>query len=101
MRERTGPQPIKQCCTCELFFVTHNGESCPYCGSGDWVYGFIDAPAPSIVKGVDFGYGKSVAKEAYFCTECGTVVSAEDLFCRNCGVKFVKEEEEEDGREEV
>ena len=33
---------VKQCMTCEETFESHNGESCPHCGSGDWVYGTLE-----------------------------------------------------------
>ena len=31
----------KHCQTCDEDFDEHNGESCPYCGSGDWEYKWI------------------------------------------------------------
>lgn len=35
---------VKQCMTCEQKFESYNGESCPHCGSGDWMYGTLDEP---------------------------------------------------------
>lgn len=36
---------IYQCCSCESVFteLDKNGN-CPYCHSGNWVYGYIDDP---------------------------------------------------------
>lgn len=36
-------QPVMQCCTCENYFeeLTEN-KTCPKCGSGNWVHGYID-----------------------------------------------------------
>ncbi|MCB2146547.1 MAG: hypothetical protein KQI81_08740 [Deltaproteobacteria bacterium] len=37
-------EKLKQCCTCEQTFTTpgYPGKECPHCGSGNWVYGYID-----------------------------------------------------------
>ena len=35
---------VKQCMTCEKTFESHNGECCPHCFSGDWVYGTLEDP---------------------------------------------------------
>ena len=38
---------IKQCCSCEKVFKKFKKEKervCPYCFSGNWVYGYIDEP---------------------------------------------------------
>ena len=36
---------IKQCATCEQSFIRLSKDNtCPYCGSGNWVYGCIDNP---------------------------------------------------------
>jgi rubrerythrin len=32
-----------QCCSCEKVFKHTDADNCcPYCGSGNWVFGFID-----------------------------------------------------------
>lgn len=36
---------LKQCCTCEKpFYYLAKDDTCPHCGSGNWVYGWIDEP---------------------------------------------------------
>lgn len=35
---------LKQCGSCEKIF--YKGNECPYCGSGNWVFGYIDDPEP-------------------------------------------------------
>lgn len=40
---------IKQCGSCERTFRKFGkGRICPYCFSGNWVYGYIDLPEPKI-----------------------------------------------------
>lgn len=76
---------IKQCCTCEETFVEYNGECCPHCGSGDFVYGYIDEPEPK----------KRVAGEGtthwYVCCACGGAIDYVDKFCRHCGTSLEEE----------
>jgi len=36
-----------QCCTCETVFTKPDEDNtCPNCGSGNWVEGYIDEPEP-------------------------------------------------------
>jgi hypothetical protein len=36
-----------QCCTCErVFHLPDENNQCPYCKSGNWIWGFIDEPEP-------------------------------------------------------
>jgi len=39
---------IIQCCSCENVFDEAKlvDRDCPYCRSGNWVYGYIDEPTP-------------------------------------------------------
>ena len=37
--ERRMALSVKQCLTCKKTFESHNGKSCPHCGSSDWVLG--------------------------------------------------------------
>lgn len=37
---------LKQCCSCEKTFTVLKDRECPYCGSGNWVFGYIDDPEP-------------------------------------------------------
>jgi Zn finger protein HypA/HybF involved in hydrogenase expression len=40
---------IIQCCTCEHVFIENElteTRTCPNCGSGNWVFGYIDDPEP-------------------------------------------------------
>lgn len=50
---------IKQCGSCERTFKKFGeGRTCPYCHSGNWVYGYIDDPEKkknSVVKKKPFG----------------------------------------------
>ena len=41
-----------QCGSCERpFLKSEDQEYCSYCGSGNWVYGYIDLPEPKWRKG--------------------------------------------------
>jgi len=33
---------IKQCGTCEKVFKKLKNNECPFCKSGNWIYGFLD-----------------------------------------------------------
>lgn len=44
----------KQCGSCEEVFHVYDGEVCPNCLSGNWVFGYIDEPVhKSRMEGLD------------------------------------------------
>jgi len=52
--ERDGGEGgICQCCSCEGVFKETDlmGGVCPHCGSGNWIWGYIDEPEISNTAG--------------------------------------------------
>jgi ribosomal protein S27AE len=46
----------KQCGTCEEIFTNPTADrTCPNCGSGDWVNGYLDEPEPDWGEDPEFG----------------------------------------------
>ena len=42
---------LKQCCSCEMTFINSpENNTCPNCGSKNWVFGYLDEPETFIKK---------------------------------------------------